>query len=231
MITVGSPLSSALAALSALTPGQVQADASTSRTADAGNALTGASRMRLSSSASDALLKFSSYGARSQGGATPAVVSIEPARANEIAPHPSGMPADKVAWLNSLGADSWSVREPPRMDDGAFEKQVLDGMLRNGSSKLAGFSEALDNGTLKVQRAADLPELGYKSFQVTLFKDGNECGGAGFSVCDTGKWMEMRANGVYAGTGSVDGNDYVVTWPMPVRGGEGEADPGTYAAA
>jgi hypothetical protein len=231
MLTVGSPLSGALAALNALTPGQVQTDVGTSRTADAGNALTGASRMRLSSSASDALLKLSDYAASAKGAGTPATVSIEPARANEVAAHPSGMPADKVAWLNSLGADSWSVREPPRMDDDAFERQVLDGMARNGSAKLAGFNEALGSGTLKVQRASDLPELGYKSFQVTLFKDGKECGGAGFSVCNTDQWMEMRANGVYAGTGSVDGNDYVVTWPMPLQGGDGEADPGTYAAA
>jgi hypothetical protein len=231
MLTVGSPLSGALAALNALTPGQVQADVDTSRPADVGNALTGASRMRLSSAASDALLKFSDYASGAKGGATPTTVSIGPARANEFTAHPSGMPADKVAWLDSLGADSWSVREPPRMDDDAFEKQVLDGLVRNGSTKLAGFNEALGNGTLKVQRAADLPELGYKSFQVTLFKDGKECGGAGFSVCNTDQWMEMRANGVYAGTGSVDGNDYVVTWSMPLQGGDDVADPGTYAAA
>jgi hypothetical protein len=123
------------------------------------------------------------------------------------------------------------VREPPRLDDATFEKQVLDGMIRNGSAKLAGFNEAIGNGTLKVHRAADVPELGFKSFQVTLYKDGAECGGAGFSVCNTDHWMEMRASGVYAGTGSVDGNDYVVTWPMPNQNLDASADPGTYAAA
>ena len=229
MLTVGSPLSGALAALNALTPGQVQADSGASKTADVGNALTGASRMRLSSAASDALLKFSDYASSAKGGASLTTVSIEPARADKAAAHPSGIPADKVAWLDSLGADSWAVREPPRMDDAAFEKQVLDGMIRNGFAKLAGFSDALASGTLRVQRAADMPELGYKSFQVTLYKDGGECGGAGFSVCNTDHWMEMRA--VYAGTGSVDGNDYVVTWPMPWAGEDGAADPGTYAAA
>ena len=231
MLTVGSPLSSALAALNALTPGQVQADVGTPKTADAGNALTGASRMRLSSAASDALLKFSGYAASAKGTASPATVSIEPARADKAAAHPAGIPAEKVAWLDSLGADSWAVREPPQLDDDVFEKQVLDGMVRNGSAKLAGFSDARSDGTLKVQRAADMPELGYKSFQVTLYKDGKECGGAGFSVCNTDHWMEMRANGVYAGTGSVDGNDYVVTWPMAWQGGDGEADRNTYAAA
>jgi hypothetical protein len=231
MLTVGSPLSGALAALNALTPGQVQADVATPRRADAGNALTGVSRMRLSSSASDALLKFSDYAPSARSASTPATVSIEPARLEKAAAHPSGIPAEKVAWLDSLGADSWTVREPPRLGDAQFKQQVFDGLVRNGSIKLEGFGEALDDGTLQIQRAEELPELGYKSFQVTLFKDGKECGGAGFSVCNTDHWMEMRANGVYAGTGSVDGNDYVATWPMAWQGEDGAADPGTYAAA
>jgi hypothetical protein len=231
MLTVGSPLSSALAALNALTPGQVQPDAVAPRQAYAGNALTGVSRMRLSSAASDALLKFSDYAAPAKSASAPATVSFEPARAEKAVAHPSGMPADKVAWLDSLGADSWSVREPPRLDDAVFEDLVLDTLVRNGSSKLAGFSAAVDDATLKVQRADALPELGFKSFQVTLFKDGKECGGAGFSVCNTDHWMQMRENGVYAGTGSVDGNDYVVTWPMAWQGNDRAAGPGTYAAA
>ncbi len=231
MLTVGSPLSGALAALNALTPGQVQATAATPRHADAGNALTGVSRMRLSSSASDALLKFSDYASSARSASTTTTVSIEPARADKAAAHPSGIPAEKVAWLDSLGADTWSVREPPRLSDVQFKQQVFDGLVRNGSIKLDGFGEALEDGTLKIQRAAELPELGYKSFQVTLFKDGKECGGAGFSVCNTEHWMQMRADGVYAGTGSVDGNDYVVTWPMVRHGGDAAADPGTYAAA
>jgi hypothetical protein len=232
MLTVGTPLSGALAALHVLAPGQVQADVGASApVVHAGNALTGASHMRLSSAASDALLKFSDYASGAKAAAASATVRIEPARADKGAAHPSGMPAEKVAWLDSLGADSWAVREPPRLDDAAFEKQVLDGMFRNGSVKLAGFNEALGNGSLKVQRAADVPELGYKSFQVTLYKDGSECGGAGFSVCNTDHWMEMRANGVYAGTGSVDGNDYVVTWPMPNENADMSAHPGTYKAA
>lgn len=230
MLTVVSPLSGALAALNALTPGQVQVDVGTPKAADTGNALTGASRMRLSSAASDALLKFSDY-ASAKGGASPATISIEPARTEKVAAHPSGMPADKVAWLDSLGADSWVVREPPRLDDAKFKQMVFDGLIRNGSVKLAGFDEAVEDGTLKIQRAADMPELGFKSYQVTLYKDGVECGGAGFSVCNTDHWMEMRANGIYAGTGSVDGNDYVATWPMPNRNEDAAADPGTYAAA
>jgi hypothetical protein len=211
--------------------GQVQADVSTPRTVDTSNALTGASRMRLSSAASDALLKYGEYASGAKAAATPATVSIEAARAEKSATHPSGIPADKVAWLNSFGADSWAVRERPRLDEGVFEKQVLDTVIRNGSAKLAGFSDALANGTLKIQRASDMPELGFRSYQISLYKDGSECGGVGFSVCNNDHRMEMRANGIYAGTGSVDGNDYVVTWPMPDERAGGSADPAVHAAA
>jgi hypothetical protein len=38
----------------------------------------------------------------------------------------------------------------------------------------------------------------------------------------------MRESGIYAGTGSVSGTDYVATWPM--AWGTGDAEPGTYAA-
>lgn len=231
MLTVGSSLSSALVALNALTAGHVRPDVASPKTVEAGNALTGVSRMRLSSSAADALLKFSDHASSAKSASAPATVSIAATRTEKPVAHPSGMPADKVAWLDSLGADSWSVREPPRLGDAQFKQQVFDGLVRNGSIKLEGFGEALEDGTLKIQRAADVPELGFKSFQVTLFKDGKEYGGAGFSVCNTEHWMQMRANGVYAGTGSVDGNDYVVTWPMARQGGDTAADPGTYAAA
>jgi hypothetical protein len=231
MLTVGSPLSGALAALNALAPGQVQADVGTPKTVDPSNALTGASRMRLSSAASDALLKYSEYASGAKTAATTATVSIEPARADKSAAHPSGIPEDKVAWLNSFGADSWALRERPRMDDRVFAKQVLDTVIRNGSAKLAGFSDALASGTLKIQRASDVPELGFRSYQISLYKDGSECGGAGFSVCNTDHRLEMRANGIYAGTGSVDGNDYVVTWPMPDERAGGSADPAVHATA
>lgn len=226
MLTVGSPLSGALAALNVLAPSQVQTDVSPSARANGGNALTGVSRMRLSSSASEALLKFSEYAAAAKGASVE--VSIAPAKSKPA--HASGIPADKVAWLDSLGADSWIVRDPPRMDDATFEKQVLAGLVRNGSPKLAGFSEALAAGTLNIQRASDMPELGYKSFQVTLFKDGKECGGAGFSVCNNERWVALRESGIYAGTGTVEGNDYVATWPMPAQGGDTADDPGTYGA-
>lgn len=231
MLTVGSPLSGALAALNALAPGQVQADVSAPKTVDASNALTGASRMRLSSAASDALLKHSEYASGAKSAATPTTVSIEPARAEKPAAHPSGIPADKVVWLNSIGADSWNVHERPRLDDSVFEKRVLEAVIRNGSAKLAGFSEALATGTLKVERASNVPELGFRSYQISLYKDGSECGGVGFSVCNNDHRMEMRANGIYAGTGSVDGNDYVVTWPMPDERSGGSAYPAVDAAA
>lgn len=234
MLTVGSPLSSALAVLNAVTPGQVQI-ATGPAAGHSGNALTGASRLTLSSAAGDALLRFSAQAADARsvaaGASIPARANIEAATvvAQGDAAYETGIPADRRAWLDSLGAERWELREPQTLDDAGFEQRVMASLYKNGSAKLAGFAEARASGTLKIQRAADMPELGYRSFQVTLYQNGEAYGGVGFSVCNTEHWMALRERGTYAGTGSVGGVDYVVTWPMPLACDD--ADPGVYAAA
>ena len=227
MLTVGSPLSSAFAALNAVTTGQVQ-PAAAPAVAHTGNALTGASRLMLSSAASDALLRFSGREAAAMG-AEMARAPLDTIASNRPSGVADNIPPERLAWLNSLGADRWEVREPATIDDAEFETRVLESLYRNGSAKLSGFAEARDNGSLTIQRAADVPELGYKSFQVTLYKDDEVYGGVGFSVCNSEAWMALRESGTYAGTGSVAGVDYVVTWPMPLSADD--SDPGIYAAA
>ena len=229
MLAVGSPLTSALAALNAFTPTQVQ-PVQVSAEKSGGNALTGASRLSLSSAASDALLRFGTLSIVTKEASATARTSVDataPTTSQDTTD--SGIPAGRVAWLNSLGADRWEVREPPSIDDAAFEKQVMDSLYKTGSAKLSGFSDARADGTLKILRASDMPDLGYKSFQVTLYKDGEAYGGVGFSVCNTEHWMAMRESGTYAGTGTVAGNDYVATWPMPW--GPDDSEPGIYTAA
>jgi hypothetical protein len=163
MLTVGSPLSSALAALSAMTPGQVEPAVATETPRHSGNALTGVSRLMLSPGASDALLRFSARAPATNSAHTLARSSFSPA--NPPAASRDGIPADKLAWLDSLGADRWEVRQPPAIDEAAFQSQVLDNLRKNGSAKLDGFAQAHANGSLTIQRATDMPELGYKSFQ------------------------------------------------------------------
>lgn len=127
----------------------------------------------------------------------------------------TGMPADKVVWLESFGADTWVLRDPMAMDEAEFKRQVLDSLVKSGTAKLEGFAEARDNGTLTIHHASEMPELGYKSFQVTLYKDGAVVGGAGFSTTNAEHRLELRRSGIFAATGAVEGNDYVVTWAMP----------------
>jgi hypothetical protein len=228
MIAAGSPLSSALAALNAVAPGQIEPAATATAPRHTGNALTGVSRLMLSPATSDALLRFTEHPSNASSATAQRHAADIPSR-SDPAPSPEGIPADRVAWLNSLGAERWEVREAPMIDDASFRQQVLDNLLRNGSVKLDGFAEAHAKGTLTIQPATEVPELGYKSFQVTLYKNGEAYGGVGFSVCNTDHWMALRERGIYAGTGSVGGADYVATWPMPHAAMH--AEPGTYEAA
>ena len=126
----------------------------------------------------------------------------------------AGIPAEKAAWLESLGADNWALRKPTQLDDAAFEQQALASLKRSGTFKLPGFAEAREAGTLRILRSGDMPELGYRSFQVVLYKDGAEFGGVGFGTMNNDRWMELRRGGTFAVTGSVRGNDYVATWPL-----------------
>jgi hypothetical protein len=210
MNIVGPSLSAGLAALQALaTPAPANA---TSAQPTSAHVLTGASRTLLSHAAADAVLGLNALGANPQATATS---NARDAYAQEA------IPADKVAWLESLGADKWVPRNPTALDDATFEQQALLSMSRSGSSKLPGFAEAHANGTLRVQRAADMPELGYRSFQLTLYRDGTEFGGVGFGTLNNDRWMELRQSGTFAVTGSVGGNDYVATWPLAWEGDRG----------
>ena len=130
------------------------------------------------------------------------------------------IPAERIAWLNALGADAWSQRKPASLDDAAFAQQALARMSRSGTSKLPGFAEARENGTLRIQRASEMPDLGYRSYQLTLYREGAEFGGVAFNTIDNDRWAALRQSGTFAATGSVEGNDYVATWPLAWHGGD-----------
>ncbi len=203
MNIVGPSLSAGLAALQALTPPPSQAKAAAAAQTSA-QVLSGGARTVLSPSAGDALMGLN---ARAPNAAAPSSKFSEAfARA--------GIPAEKAAWLETLGADNWALRRPAALDDAAFEQQTLASLKRSGTFKLPGFTEARESGTLRIQRSSDMPELGYRSFQVVLFKDGAEFGGVGFGTMNNDRMMELRRSGTFAVTGSIRGNDYVVTWPL-----------------
>ncbi len=206
MNIVGPSISAGLAALQALAP--TPSTSASSTAPGSTQVLPGISRPVVSPSAADALLGLNSRVPTAPAGTSK--FSDAFARA--------GIPAEKAAWLETLGADNWALQKPAVLDDAAFEQQALVRMSRSGIFKLAGFAEARANGTLKIQRATDVPELGYKSFQLVLYKDGAEFGGVGFGTVNNDRWMELRRSGTFAVTGSVRGNDYVATWPLAWEG-------------
>ncbi|HWV81133.1 MAG TPA: hypothetical protein VNZ50_06860 [Hyphomicrobiaceae bacterium] len=208
MSTIAPSLSAGLVALQALTPPS-PASQQAAALAPPPPALTGASRTMLAPSAADAVLSLNTIVPKAPATAT-AVVGDAYAR--------EAIPAEKVHWLESLGADAWSPRRPASLDDTAFEQRALARMSRSGTSKLPGFAEARENGTLKVQRASAMPDLGYRSYQLTLYREGAEFGGVAFSTINNDRWMALRQSGTFAATGSVDGNDYVATWPLAWNG-------------
>ncbi len=54
------------------------------------------------------------------------------------------------------------------------------GMEEGNWTDLPGFNGALANGTLKIQRASDVPELGYESFLYDLYSGGSRIGSVSF---------------------------------------------------
>lgn len=124
------------------------------------------------------------------------------------------LPAIHAAKLRALGADAAVRVTPSPVSDDEFSAMVLAHGKQHWSD-LEGFSEALANGTLKIQRASDVPELGLGHVQYDLYKDGNQFGGAGFGSGDFNKslYLEIQAQGIRQATGSINGHDFYVTWP------------------
>ncbi len=121
------------------------------------------------------------------------------------------LPADHAARLRSYGADT-AIRVPePSVSDEEFQSRVMT-YIKESWGGLEGFSEALANGAVKIQRASDVPELGYETIQYTMYKDGSLFGGAGWSTVNMTYYSAQTAAGVRQGLGSIEDLDYYVTW-------------------
>lgn len=126
----------------------------------------------------------------------------------------SDLPPSHAEKLRALGADAAIKVTPNPVSDAEFQAMVLAHGKEHWGN-LDGFSEALANGTLKIQRASDVPELGLGSVQYDLYSGGNHIGGAGFGSGDFNKslYLDIQAQGIRQATGSVNGHDFYVTWP------------------
>jgi len=121
------------------------------------------------------------------------------------------LPSDHAARLRAYGVDT-AIRVPkPSVSDEEFQSRVMS-EIEESWAGLDGFSEALANGTVKINRASDVPELGYETIQYDIYKDGHIFGGTGWSTFNRSYYDAQVAAGVRQGVGSIDGLDYYVTW-------------------
>lgn len=123
----------------------------------------------------------------------------------------SELPAEHAEQLRSFGADAAVRISKPSMSDEEFQSTVMNYISEKWTG-LEGFSEALANGTVKIQRAADVKGLGYETIQYDLYKGGNHIGGAGWDTINRSYYDAVAASGVHQGIGSMAGNDFYVTW-------------------
>lgn len=126
----------------------------------------------------------------------------------------SDLPAADAKELRAFGADSAVKVTAPEISDDDFRAMVLD-YAKQSWGDLEGFSDALANGTLKIERASDVPELGLGHVQYDLYKDGNMIGSAGFGAGNFNKdlYLQIQAQGIRQATGAINSHDYYVTWP------------------
>lgn len=189
MVTVNTSASAALAVLQILTP-RTGMDAVAKAPAQAATSAASA-RPRLSAGVFDALTKVS-----------------ETARA---AARLADLPPDHADKLKSFGADTAIRTAKPVLNDAEFQAAVMS-HIQESWSGLEGFDEALANGTVKIERAADVAGLGYETIQYDMFKSGSRIGSAGWDTIDRSFYDAQAAKGVRQGIGSIAGQDYYVTW-------------------
>lgn len=122
------------------------------------------------------------------------------------------LPAEHARRLKALGADAAERVAKPVVSDAEFQSRVLAFVKETGMASVEGFSEALANGTLRIQRASDVKGLGYESIQYKLYSGGNMIGGAGWDTINREFYDAVAATGVRQGLGTVEGLDYYMTW-------------------
>ena len=124
----------------------------------------------------------------------------------------SELPRDQAEYLKRFGADAAVRIEGVELSDADFEQTILQFGMESWKD-LPGFNDALANGTLKIQRASDVPEL-YESFQYDLYSGGNYFGGVGWGGINNKKlYLEIQAQGIRQALGSIRGQEFYVTWP------------------
>lgn len=172
---------------------------------------------RLAPGVSDALLKIDALvngKTTAQGGGSSGTSIAPEGYTTSPMMKLSELPAYQAQNLEKFGADSAVRIDPPQMSDADFKQMVLQYGMENWTD-LPGFNEAVANGTLNIQRASDVPELGVESVQYGLYSAGNYLGSAGFgsSPFNSKLYNEIQAQGIRQDYGAINDQQFYVTWP------------------
>lgn len=187
MVAVNATASSALATLSLIKP---RSEPSASLKAASTAAISPTSSLRLSTRVSDAIMKVSQ------------IISTSKL---------SDLPVGHAEKLKSFGADAATRIEKPHMNEEDFQSTVM-AYVKDAWNGLDGFSEALARGSVKIQRANDVEGLGYETVQYNMWKGGGHLGSAGWDTINRDFYDSQAATGIRQGIGSINGQDYYVTW-------------------
>ncbi|MGK9086400.1 hypothetical protein KXR64_21805 [Brucella intermedia] len=128
----------------------------------------------------------------------------------------SDLPAEFIKNHPIVGAaDRVLAHVSPKVNDEVFRNGVI-AWLKDCYMQDESFRAALANGTLKVQRASDIPELGGAAADFDLY----DAQGRAFGrICANMPYNKefltaQKEAGLATATGSVFGIDYYVTWPQ-----------------
>ncbi len=173
---------------------------------------------RLAPSVADALLKINALingkTAAANGGHSAGGVIAREGYVESPMMKLSELPADQAQYLKGFGADAAVRVDGVELSQADFEKTVLQFGMEDWTDE-PGFNDVLANGTLKIQRASDVPELGYESNLYDLYSGGNFLGSVSFGSATFNKklYLDIQAQGIRQATGSFNGQDFYVTWP------------------
>lgn len=129
----------------------------------------------------------------------------------ELIQEKEALSSEERAIMSRFGADFIVKRQPEQLEGADFINAVK-GWLDERHEDDAGYQQAKKDGTLKIQRAVDLPEMGYRTYIYDLYSNGSVSGGVGGETINDA-WLDaQRQKGGNYSYGTVDGQDYYVTW-------------------
>lgn len=157
-------------------------------------------------------IKSGASGAFADIGSAPASGTLELKWSDYISVDGADIPAEDKAALKKMGADKVSMTSAQSLSDDEFQKVVL-GWLNENYPDDENWKQAVRDGTVQIQRAADVPELAYRAFNYSMMSSSGEAFGSWSGGRANTEWYNAREAYSNRTCGSYYGQDYYATWP------------------